>query len=472
LSTYRLELDAGAQLTIGGNLTTYGHLIINNTSTSPASLLVSGSVTGEATVNWIDLEAKRWWYMGHIVDYNDISLTDDYDSSVGASTTYYLQQYSNSSGWGNATSFTNQLDGYAFAVLEASTLSYDGELNDSTSYTKSDMTAGWYVISNPFPAYLDVTDESNDFGSFTKSIYIWTDLLSDGSRQYSTVNFAGDVETVNEGSKYIAPGQSFLIKLEGELSSSITLSKDACSHQDDVVLKGSSKENDKIRLYLTNVNTNCETLISFKEEGSESYTAYDSEKKMTSGLVANLYSIKDDKDLVINSLPELDTEEIIPLGYKVSESGMTDFTIEADLTDLDEYYAVYLVDLDEDVIVNLREESSYTFTPSETQSDDRFEIRLESEAVTTAIDEEEMQISDDDVFIYSVKQTATVQVSQELLLGDNRAIEIYNLAGQLISQYELNEIETKVNLPQTNTVYIIRVKIDTASYQEKVVGMR
>jgi hypothetical protein len=160
------------------------------------------------------------------------------------------------------------------------------------------------------------------------------------------------------------------------------------------------------------------------------------------------------------------------LGYKVASSGLGEFTITAtNLDDFDADYSVYLYDLDEDVVINLREESSYTFTPSETQDDDRFEIRFESEAVTTAIDDEEIAVSSANVLIYSVKQTATVQVSDDVLMGSDRLIELYNLAGQLISTSELNTTTTELDLPQSNTVYIIKVSVDNASYQEKVVSL-
>jgi hypothetical protein len=176
--------------------------------------------------------------------------------------------------------------------------------------------------------------------------------------------------------------------------------------------------------------------------------------------------------LVVNSLPELVGETVIPLGYKVASSGLGEFTLTAsDLSDFNEDYTVYLYDLYEDVIINLRDESSYTFTASETQDDDRFEIRLESAAVVTAIDDE-VVISDNDILIYSVNLTAVVQVSNDLLMGSNKAIKVYNLAGHLIQEYELNETVTKVELPKAYTVYIIRVEIDSASYQEKVVSMK
>jgi hypothetical protein len=70
-----------------------------------------------------------------------------------------------------------------------------------------------------------------------------------------------------------------------------------------------------------------------------------------------------------------------------------------------------------------------------------------------------------------VKQTATVQVSDDVLMGSDRMIEVYNLAGQLISTSELNTTTTELDLPQSNTVYIIKVSVDNASYQEKVVSL-
>jgi hypothetical protein len=160
------------------------------------------------------------------------------------------------------------------------------------------------------------------------------------------------------------------------------------------------------------------------------------------------------------------------LGYEVASSGLGEFTFR--VTNLDvfnEDYSIYLYDLDDDVIVNLKEDSTYTFTPSETQSDDRFEIRFSIEAVSTSIGDEQTVVSGSDVFIYSAEQKATIEVSDDLLLGSDRKIELYNLAGQLISTYELNTNKTEIDLPQTNTMYLIKVRIDATSYQDKVVSM-
>jgi hypothetical protein len=160
------------------------------------------------------------------------------------------------------------------------------------------------------------------------------------------------------------------------------------------------------------------------------------------------------------------------LGYEVASSGLGEFTFRAtNLADFDEDCSIYLYDLDENVMVNLKEDSSYTFTPSETQSDDRFELIFNTETVSTSIEDVQTVISASDVLIYSTKQKATIEVSDDLLQGTDRRIELYNLAGQLISTYELNTNKTEIDLPQTNTMYLIKVNIDAASYQDKVVSM-
>jgi hypothetical protein len=468
LSTYRLELDAGAQLTVSGNLITGNQLIINNTPDDPTSIIVYGVVTGDAIVNWSDITAGEYQLMGHAI--SDISI-DDYNNSFTGG--YKLYYYNN--GWVTVNDDSdfdeNPMQAYDYKfTAEGEVFSYEGELNNEEMYTYTADVRSWHLVANPYPSYVNIEEEGFDFGGFEKTIYI-----RQGDNKVTTYDYSDpdNPVAVNGGSNILAPNQGVWV-WTSTAGSEISIASSAREQQETAVsLKSSSSKSSNIlRLSLESDYSSDETVLVFSENGSESSCNYDADKMLAYGSIANFYSLKDGDDLVVNSLPELVGETVIPLGYKVASSGLGEFTLTAsDLSDFNEDYTVYLYDLYEDVIINLRDESSYTFTASETQDDDRFEIRLESAAVVTAIDDE-VVISDNDILIYSVNLTAVVQVSNDLLMGSNKAIKVYNLAGHLIQEYELNETVTKVELPKAYTVYIIRVEIDSASYQEKVVSMK
>jgi hypothetical protein len=463
-----LTISAGSQVDIYGDVTIYGDFIINNTEDEPASLIIEGSVTGNTTVNWNDLTSGQYQLMGHSI--SDITLSDYSTSYAGGYSLYYYD-----SGWAAVSSDsdfdTNPMRGYDFKfTTDGEDLSYNGVLNNDDSYTYTADVRAWHLVANPYPVYIDAASDGFDFGDFENTIYI-----RKGDDVVTTYDLSDpdNPVAVNDGSSILPPNQGIWV-WTSTAGSEISISSSAREHQTTAVsLKSSSSVSSNIlRFELASDYSTDETVLVFSDYGSESSNNYDADKMLAYGSVANLYSLKDGDDLVINTLPEVESETIVLLGYKVASSGLGEFTITAtNVDDFDEDYAVYLVDLDEDEEINLREEPSYTFTPSETQDDDRFEIRLESEAVTTAIDEEEIEVSSSNVVIFSVDQTATVQVSDDVLLGSDRLIEVFNLAGQLISTSELNTTITEIDLPQANMMYIIKVSVDNASYQEKVVSM-
>uniref|UniRef100_UPI00117B1860 T9SS type A sorting domain-containing protein n=1 Tax=Labilibacter marinus TaxID=1477105 RepID=UPI00117B1860 len=131
---------------------------------------------------------------------------------------------------------------------------------------------------------------------------------------------------------------------------------------------------------------------------------------------------------------------------------------------------IFLVDNVEDITINLNETPEYTFVSKAGEELDRFELKFEG--LTTDIEDDNKQlVTNKNVLIYAINQQATVKVSEKLLQGKDRLIEVYNLAGQLVDQHELNGIQTEFRLPDLNTMYIIKVSIDNSSYQEKVIGL-
>ncbi len=469
LSSLLVELNTGTQLTVNGNLITGNHLTINNTPDSPTSIIVNGVVSGEATVNWHNITAGEYQLMGHSI--SDITL-EDYETSFAGG--YNLYYYDN--GWAAVNDDgdfdNNPMRGYDYKInTEGESLSYTGILNNGSSYTYTADARSWHLVANPYHSYIDVQSEGFDFGGFENTIYV-----RQGNNEVITYDISDpdNPVAVNGGSNILAPNQGVWV-WTSTAGSEISISSSARKYESSsVTLKSSAEKYGNIfRLLLESEYSNDEMVLVFNENGSESSSVYDAKKMFAYGSIANLYSVKDSESLVINALPDILSETVVPFGYKVASSGLGHFTFRAsNLDGFNDQVSVHLKDKEADIIVNLRE-SDYSFTATDAEDNDRFELIFDYlESVTTAIDQEEYTLSDESVLVYIVKQTVTVQVSQDLLLGSNRLIEVYDLSGHLIDQYELNKTETKVNLPKAYTVYIIRVKIDEAYYQEKVVGMR
>ena len=463
-----LTLKAGAKMSINGNLTTNNGLMINNATTSPSSVIAYGTVTGNATYSW-PLTAREWWYIAHPVT----GVTKSEYETAFPGDTYALNIWDGS--WDRVAGagenyadylFTDPIEGYSLILRDGGTLTYSGALNRSTPYSATNMDAGYHLVANPYPSYIDVEDESFNMGSFDKTVYI-----RKSNNEVSTYNLQTN-EGLLGGSRYVSPGQCMWLHT-ATANDAISISSSMRTHfTGGYGLKSAVfAPNDRIRLKLESENGSDESVVIFNDNGSELVTDFDSEKVMNGGSLASLFSIKENKNMAINSLPELSSTDIVSLGYNVAESGMGDFTIS--VSNIDDFMPgtdVYLYDKDLDITINLRDERSYTFTPATAQANDRFELRFES-SVTTDMDNGQT-VSQRNVLIYAAKQQATVRVTEEILQAKNRLIEVYSVTGQLVAQHDLNGTETTFELPQANAIYVIKVSVDNSAYQQKVISMQ
>lgn len=471
-----LTLSEGADFTVNGNLVTNNQLTVKNTVAKPSVLMTKGTVTGDVNYEWDGFTKFSWWHIGHPI--NGVS-ESEYNASFGASAAdqsrYALNKYT-ITGWERVAGFSspvdtysfnsdNKLEGYNLYPAENKTLKYSGPLNNDESYSRDFSSAQWWHVANPYPTYIDVESLGFDFGNFEKTVYIR------GNNQivstYDLVNKKG----TNGGSRFISPGQCMWLKTKAS-SDRISIFKSArvVNNIGNALKSASQRPDNVIKLSLTSEYGTDESIVIFNMNGSELFTEYDSEKLMNGGNVASLYSLKDDKNIAINSLPELEADDVVPLGYRVGDTGLSNFTISA--AKIDEFRPevdVYLVDKIDGVVIDLRKNPTYTFTPSSVQTNDRFELKFE--ANTTDVDDKKPIVSRQNVLIYAVQQKANVKVAAELLQGKERLIEVYDLSGQLVSQHDLELTDTEFVLPQRNTMYIIKVSIDNNSYQEKVIAL-
>ncbi len=463
-----LTIEEGARVTIEGDIVTNDGLIINNSTTSPASVIINGNVTGNTTINW-GLPEARYWYIGHSIKEVDIA---DYTNTVGSGgNSYKLYRYNDGS-WANATGNPineyNPLEGFALKVQNpGSTLTYTGVINSEASYDTTGLAPNWYLFANPFPSYLDVEDAGFDIGDFLTSVWVRTDV-GPGQRGFSSYNLSSHVGQ-NSGTRYVAPGQSIWLKTY-TVNDAVSISNQTKTHGDGAGLKSaSSYESDVLRVYLHSDYTKDEAVVLFRNFGSEYMTKYDSEKRMASGKVANFYSIKEDGKASINARGLVTESKIVPLGYKVSSSGLSEFVIRVDnLSSFLPESDVYLHDKLEGKRINLREQSEYVFVPTVAESNDRFELELVP-SVTTAIGDDTYESGQDDkVAIYAVNQTGYVNIMDNELLSKDGQIKVYGVNGQLMLTEEIQGEKTRFELPQADQILIIEVLIGNKKYRQKI----
>ncbi len=462
-----VTLESGGLLTVGGDLKTNNNLIINHTLDDPASLLVFGTITDDATVSLIDnFTYKKYRLIGVTADGVTKSEID-----ASYSNGYYMYQYA-SNAWSLLSDTYAEFDSYPMRGYylgskgDGENLSYSGELHNSASYTHTSPNRKWQLVCNPYPCYIDITSSGFALdGNCEQAVYIRRS--SDNEVQTYWLDSTTPV-SVNGASKLLAPGQGFWVWAEAS-GAKITIAKAARTNSGGTVgFKSASASSDVLRLSMTNGTLEDETVVVFRSDGADSYSNSDIDKMTNSGTNINFYSLKDKEELVINLMPELYDGEVIPLGYSLSSSDDATYTIKLSSVSFDGY-SVYLDDLEEGVSVSLDETEEYSFTSSES-SDGRFQIRIASsesmdeEETTTGIDD----ATSDNISVYSFGQTAYVTVGEEWLESNSRVINLYNVAGQLVQSEELDNLETQFTLPGEG-VYLIKVVSGGMIYTKKVV---
>ncbi len=460
-----MTMNDSAYVVINNNLITNGGLIINNTPDAPPALLVGGNITGEAIVNW-SLERNRGWYLGYCVDSATII---NYPDS-------YLIYDNSSLSWdaGIGSGGIDAIGIYFSTGDNEGIFSYKGVLTNENFTFNSETTTGnkYQMITNPYSAYLDLDSiyESDICVGFNATFHV-----NDDSGDVFTYNAASGYTVSNdsvENGRYIAPGQSFWVQLEDEVTEipSLLLKNTYCLHQSNISLKSEMDVNAILRLNLTNGSEEDQTLIVFADFGSTSFSVSDSQKKCGNESLGKLYTLKDDYEVVINSMPIAYNGEVVSLGYSLNSADTTELSLDVlELSGFDDSLSVYLDDLVADVSVELKDSVKYKFTASSLHSNDRFQIRIAS-AETTDI--ERAIINDElasNINVYSCGQIAYVEVCEDWLVASNRMICVYNLYGQLVKEEKLNDLEFQFYLPGTG-IYLIKVISGSKIYTKKVLG--
>ncbi len=463
-------LSAGAIVTIANDLKTNNNLIINHTLDNPASLLVSGTITGKVTVNLTDnFTYKVYRLLGVTADGVNLS---DFDDSYTSG--YYAYQYA-SNAWSKLTSDYDEFDDYPMRGYyigskgDGENFSYSGVLHNNASYTHTSPIRKWQLVCNPYPCYIDITSSGFTLdGNCEQAVYVRRS--SDNEVQTYWLDGTTPV-SVNSASNLLAPGQGFWVWAESS-GAKITIAKAARTNSGGTIgFKSVSTASDVLKLKMTNGSLEDETVVVFRSDGSDSYSASDIDKMANRGTNINFYSLKDDNHVVINLMPELYDGEVIPLGYSLSSTTTEECTIEvAKISGLGNA-EIYLDDLVEGTSVELSSTTEYTFTPS-SSSEGRFQIRIassestEEEETTTGIGN---ATTVDNISVYASGETAYVTVTEEWVQSDSRMIYVYDVIGQLVKTVDLDDLDTQFALPGSG-VYVIKVVSGSMIYTEKVLG--
>jgi len=325
------------------------------------------------------------------------------------------------------------------------------------------LAAGWQLVANPYPSYYQLPRQDMsgaDFEHTTGSVYARTGS-DKNNRSLATYNTLTGISTPSDFNGIVAPMQAFWVKRE---TAGVISMKQANRIHDEAksALKSAAVGNrDLLRLQLTNNFATDEAVVALRSVGSFNLTRYDSEKRFESNnMVPYIYSLKENKSMVINVLPKEVLKQSIPLGIRLPASGAGELTIAVNgLENMDSNLAIYLEDKVSGAMVDLRSTPVYTFTAEAATINDRLVLHFD-EPISTDIDTPE---GEEATSVYAYQKDGELMVFENLLIDQPKGdvqIEVISMSGArvLVKEYATSGLHViPANL--ASGIYIVKVSI-------------
>ena len=298
---------------------------------------------------------------------------------------------------------------------------------------------GWNLMGNPFPCAIDWNGH-NDWNLVNvESTVYFGDYTISGN--YPTWDWDTQTGTLGKTDGYIAATQGFWVKTtKKNPTPSLTIPASQRLHSNTTPFyKSESSINSILRLRVDGNNYYDETLISFIPDASNGLDHYDAHKMKGREEAPQLYSIVEDEMLTMNFLTEASDDLVVPLGFEVGAPGI--YTIDAtQLEGFDNGLFIYIEDLKENTIQDLKMNPHYVFTATTFDETERFLIHFKN--TVFAIDGNELSQ-------YIKFSTRGNQLIVDVADGYEGDVQIHNVIGQEISTHHLtsgkHELPVSVN---------------------------
>jgi hypothetical protein len=465
-----LVINSDANLTVnsGGSLTVANNLYINSNSSGTGSL-VDQNISGNITVSGTSYVQRFiiddiYHYLSSPVSTQAISLLQSGTPLIDFDLFWYDEDYSATPNqgptWINASSQSDNMDvglGYAYNYkLNDRTLEFSGTINTGTisepiTYTYNSNVStdpwyfGWNIVGNPYPSRINATTFIDDNNNIYGTLYFWDQAGSyNGNRNdYATWNktgaTAGGGEQTPNG--YIDVGQAFMVHTT-TASTSISFKNDMRVHDTAQFFKG---EIQIFKISVENAEGDYnETLIGFLENTTPGFdNKYDGYKlKGNSNLALYTKLVEDDGyDYAIQGLPPLTDGVTVKLGIDAGSGGNYTFNV-VDIINFHDTTSIFLEDLYEDIVVDLRKIQKYTFNLDEPGScTDRFLLHFNT---NLEVENNDFGINNE-VRIYSFNRSVYIKRSTPGNFSD--IVQVYNILGQEILNEHLNSSDlVKIDL--------------------------
>lgn len=447
-----LSITPGFILTATGTLT-------NNAGTSGLVLLSNASGTGmlmnntdgvQATVNQY-LVKDQWHYIGIPVSYVPDANTVFHNCYLAFMDESYA--YSGlESGWQYLAKGDplRKMHGYAVQYNTAHSdndtiITFTGVLNTGTIDTIfNSETEGWNFVSNPYPVTINWDAAgAKDLYRTNDAIHVWNPNLNSGFGDYGSYGSYVSGGSTNGQTQYIAPMQGFYVEV-WHVESGLTLYNDAKVNQ-NVSFK-SAEIIPQIRLAVTDNNINFDEMLlrEITEATATFDSRYDARKlKALNSKQPLIYSVLNNKEYSINSIPEITEDLVLPLEILIKTTGEHRLILK-EMLDFSKTFPVVLLDENESFLKDLSTED-YIFTA---QAGETVKLKLAFSTKTRIEDKSEKS----EISVYSKGNNLIINGLKNI----PSEIKIFNSTGQVIFDDFVNATTVPVTVNQRG-MYIVSV---------------
>lgn len=226
-------------------------------------------------------------------------------------------------------------------------------------------------------------------------------------------------------------------------------------------VKNSAAIPNLLRIKATTALSSDETVVYFRDDATEGFDPEFDAYKLTGGADApQLGSVTIDSiKLCINALPCVVCGRTIPLYFSLNQVTPVTFTA----TGFESFTMnepIFLEDLQENKLINLKENPIYTFTyqPAET---DRFQLIFLNYVATSD------EVSDKAVVYYF---NGNLHIDIPSVNGKKADIQTFDIAGRLMkSTTTILNGQVRVDAPKTPGIYIIRILAANKLFTQRII---
>ncbi|SDB64885.1 hypothetical protein SAMN03097699_3018 [Flavobacteriaceae bacterium MAR_2010_188] len=470
-----IQVESGASLLTYGTISGDNHVIIRNTTFSTG--------TGKYSVVGAPVSGANTAVLGKLVYGYDENVP--YLPSFGDDRFYRVVNEPMPVGEGYFSAFTG--------TVEFVGNPHTGTYLIPLVYTASeDVDAGYNLVSNPYPAALDVVEMFfTNAATIDPVIFIWDDDNPQGTRgsneDYITYNAIGTVgPNGNSFNGYVGTAQGFFVKASTEganLEFNNTMkvldlnadenffrTREGSTTHVNSRLAELLQDIQKLKLSVKNSSSGSynEVLFGFVDDATLGYDRLYDAPKFMGNQKLQLYSFIENDIYAIQGLPHIQDEIIIPLGLLMSENGNFQFNIEL-LENMPENVTMYIQDKLLNIYTEINTNQPVNFTSEVDYDSLRFNLVLSTDSTLGV---ENSKALDNNLVIFASKNSIKLKLKGNMTLPSAKLI-VQDVLGRTVLSTNIDEsfntYEINHNFVDNSKFYIISVESNLGTTVKKVI---